>query len=380
LSGLRTGTVSMVNIYRQLARSGSGEVLLLDIGEGMTSAAILQEKRLRYVRNIYWGIDAIRDQVRSSTTTGDGTGGSITGLHEWTVDPEDEFYQAILRNTSAEGLKSIRETIAYYTATIGGRAPESVFMYGGGSLVPGLNTHFENELQIPVKRLSEHLAGPFLNVVGRADLGVYLPAIGVGFSLLKGQKNQDIELLQGEFQPVIGMTMYRRPMVKGAVLLVFLVSLYIYFLHANIGLREKRVAQLETMMQEILSRNIPDANPGIAPDLQMKSYLQEQKSRYSGSRLVNWNQSALHILRLIHQKIPQDINVMIKELQIDRNRVDIQGETGGLDSIIIIKKVLETIPLFGVIDLSSEQKQGAKGVLNFRLKIPVTSRETEREN
>ena len=196
--------LALPSVLGLLPGSDEGSTMVLDIGATGSQAVFVEDGRVRLLRTLSNGSDAVRERFSANFKT-EGHDGDLLVTHTLLMPPDMEPEQpnehVLLSATStaiAPWLREVRQAMAVWSR--GGReGPDRIVLTGGMAGMRGLSDYLEAVLRVPVRTpsLSE------LDLIDLGDTSAYDDACLVAVSLaLQGTEHrapQEMDFRRGEF-------------------------------------------------------------------------------------------------------------------------------------------------------------------------------------
>ena len=196
--------LALPSVLGLLPGMNEGSTMLLDIGATGSEAVFIEEGRVRLLRTLSMGSDAVRERFSSHFKV-DADDGDLLITHTLLMPPDMEPEQpnehVLLSATSeaiAPWLREVRQAMAVWSR--GGRkGPDRIVLTGGMAGMRGLPEYLEAVLRVPVQTPS--LAD--LPIIEGQDTSAYddacLTAVALALQGTEYRAPQDMDFRQGEF-------------------------------------------------------------------------------------------------------------------------------------------------------------------------------------
>jgi type II secretory pathway component PulL len=156
-------------------------------------------------------------------------------------------------------------------------------------------------------------------------------------------------------------------MIMAAVLLLLLgVSTT-----TSLALESRRADVLEAQAVAMYSQLFPDSELPERPIQAMSQAVTEARARADFLGLYGGNNSALDLLMLISNQIPQDLVVKFEEVSIDRQVIRIKIAAESYEAMDRMESVLREDPVLASADVAGQAKRLKDGSITFALNIPL---------
>lgn len=179
-TGLRTSivdlaTMALYNAFRYNYGDLSGCSLLVDIGARTTNLLFIEPEKI-FTRSVPIGGSSVTSAIAREFNEPfvaaefrkkrDGSVG-LTGVDAEPLDADVARVSKIVRSTMTRLHAELMRSINHYCAQQQGKAPERVFLSGGGASTPRIQEFFHEKLQLPIEFFN-----PLRNVAVADSAGV----------------------------------------------------------------------------------------------------------------------------------------------------------------------------------------------------------------
>ena len=184
--------MALYNCLRYNYADLSGCTVVLDIGARSTNLIFLEDEKI-YNRCIPVAGNAITQEMAKSfqipfaeaeTLKREQAFVSLGGVYA-TEDETAERISKVVRNVVTRLHAEISRSVNFYRSQQGGSAPVRLFLTGGSSVMPHLDTFFREKLQVEVAYLNPFMNVGLSNRINREKVGVdaFVLAESVGLAL-----------------------------------------------------------------------------------------------------------------------------------------------------------------------------------------------------
>jgi type II secretory pathway component PulL len=156
-------------------------------------------------------------------------------------------------------------------------------------------------------------------------------------------------------------------MIMAAVLLL----LFGISTATSMTLESRRADALETQVSAMYAQLFPESEPPERPIQAMSQAVSEARARADFLGLYGGNNSALDLLMLISNQIPQDLIVKFEEVSIDRQIIRIKIAAESYEAMDRMESALKQEPILASADVGGQAKRLKNGSITFALNIPL---------
>lgn len=247
-----------------------------------------------------------------------------------------------------------------------------LYIAGGGARLMNIDKLLNSELEIGVEPL-----GPpkemLQRLTGGEAAGSILPT-GMGLVLrgVRRKKTLGLNFRKGEYfyrkeaKEATGKLLYLIVAVATIILLGSL-DFYSRFHH-----RETRYETIKSDIRKAYLETFPDAKNIVDESQQLRSAVDELRKKVSAlGGGPEKKVTSLDLLNTITEKIPNEIQVNVDDLLIDRTKVRIQGDTDSFENVERIKREIEAIPFFKKVDVGDAKLSADQKRVKFRIIVDM---------
>ncbi|MGF1510244.1 MAG: pilus assembly protein PilM [Myxococcota bacterium] len=345
--------------------------LLLDIGHHRCVLSAVNEDGVHHVRVLRTGGAAVTEAIaRAFGVSGDEaewtkhSSGFVSSSRHPPVDDEAQRVSDACVEGLKELVRELRRTIQMIRHERRIKLTR-IDLFGGGSKLKGLSAYLGEHLQLPIGH-----ALIFDQTVERLVEPVRAPAYALAVALALRATPKGVlprlDFRKEEFA-FAGTLQHFRARVPamvaslGALLVLLLISVAAQY-RAVIE-HEARVDQLFCVVtEEVVGREI--CEPGLAI-----SVMQSPESELGAFRLPR--NSAYRLAAELSERVNEDLNILLTEMDITPDRITLDGEANGFDSIDQLVTAYAESPCLGDIKKSNISKKAAGDGVDFTLNMRV---------
>jgi general secretion pathway protein L len=329
-----TGSVPTVALAAHVPALGeAGPVVLLDLGTTQSDLVVLEAGEPAFVRSLPLGTQG-------------------------------------LPGTASRLARELRISLASYRAQ-GGKAPEAVYLCGGGAFVSGAEGFLQAELEVPVRRLPA--PGPGLELGPKvlavaSQLPLFAKALGLAL-WLGSRQVPAFDLRRGPlaYERGYGWVREKIPVLAGfaAVIAVSFVFSAVTQLYAAGKERDALQGALAQVSKEVLGKEGTSA-------AEVKELLAAQNAAADEDPMPHAD--AFDVMVRVSESIPQSVVHDIEELDFQKGHVVVHGIVGSVTDAQSIATSLRTDKCFQDVKITrTNQMVGSerqKYVMEFDVKCP----------
>lgn len=356
-----------------------GRYALLDIGHSKTNLILLEGSRVKAVRCFSWGghgvTQAIAKAANLSYEEAETFKHSKGHLLEKTNDPALQAIHGEFEDLAKELKKTL---FSFYE--FGESAIEALYLFGGTSKTPGIDSFFSQRLNINVSYL-DVLDESYTELLDRESIRhtaspAFAMALHAAF-LNKGAKinfrwgpyayKKDIEQLEGSLKK-IGIL---AASVVGIGIVYFIISYMT--LSSQVDKMNRNVATIvRSSVSGLPKKGIKSSKSAISILNGKILAIDEKLKKVQG----NSSESALSVLKMISASLPprDQLVVNIDDVNITPQRVRMEGRTVSYEGVDKVKSSLEKIKVFKNVQTGNVRK-GIRNQIKFSLSFDVVEGE-----
>ncbi len=336
---------------------GDGFVFIVDLGHAKTCLCGLKEGKLHSVRSIPMGGRALTEALQQD----------LGAEREEAERRKHEAGLALIGSatpTFARSLdrlvKEIERTLnAAENASLG--RPDRLLLCGGTAQTRGISEYLQDRLGVPCNPLSLKRDDRLAWSPGEENSLLLPQALGLSLRGTLSAPVSRLNLRRDEFIYQRDFQVVRQKFMPSfAIATALIVLLFSGMLIRTINNRSI-AADIESQIEKIFRETNPDVTRIVDPIAQMQLSLTDMKRRTEALGLYAGNVTALDVLREISTRVPPALDVTLKVLSIDEDRIRFQGTTRSFELVERLKTELEKIPFFSSVnvgDVRSERDGG----------------------
>jgi len=368
--------LALFSISSLMLQGEEGPFSVVDIGASKASICIVDDGHVSMIRSLPIGGEAITEAIVREFGLSREEAEQAKTLHGVTlegqeVSEEERRFSKCIESSVSALVREMRQTFHAYGAEHH-QGVRRMFVCGGTSALRNLVPYLSREVGVEVEPLSV-LEAPFNTLpMGSVPpgllphgLGLGLRAVGNGgFSQVNFRKDEFA--FRSEIKEIKGKVLYAGILV----LAILLLASFDFFLKLTV--KQRHYKDLNAEVRTVFTTTLPEVKGIVNEVQQMRSKIQEvKKGSLLFSEAGEEGMTVLDLMREVTLRIPDDVQVDIKDLVIDKGRVAITGETDSFESVDKIRAGLQQFTGFKRVGLT-HAKVGAKGEkVEFKFSISM---------
>lgn len=353
-----------------------GTHLIVDIGHSKTTFCVLLDGRPAMAHSIATGGRAMTEVIASETglsfdeaemrkcesgVLGHGAVGGSPGVG------------AILDRIAREAVRAL-EAAESQPGTGPITQDAKLTLVGGSARLDRIDEFLHKRTGLDTARLRMPADSPHAKLAEGIDAVLFGPALALALRL-SGEASTQMNFRKGElaYRQDFG-DYFRRELRPTAALAAVLVGLLVVSTITTIVLQHRRAGRHEDAAATLYSKAFPDRPPNTEdPARALGQELRAAQGRADFLGLYSGNRSALDLLAELSRTIPQDLEVRINEVNIDRNLIRLDVDAEGYEAADRLTSVLSQSEPFQGAKVAGSVKQDRKsGGVSFNVSIPLT--------
>ncbi len=374
--------VELTNLVNLGMVPPEGSFAIIDIGHEKTTVAIFQGKHLGYVRAISIAGKAVTEAIakRLGVPADEAEKlkiemGQLGSGDQIVVDDLSRDVMAAVKQTVDELLLHIRQTIFAYN-DMENVPVEGVYLCGGSSRIPGLDSYISDFLKQNVA---------FLNVTefhfsrlerAEAHRHVIPQALALALKEVAGPALPDVNFRRGEFAFRGDVEQLGGGLRRAGIALAVIVFLALLNFTVKYYTLKNRVEMIRDNAAQLVLQALPGtAKKAVATTSGALSVIKGKKAE-TADRIAKLKAamglSPLNILKEISELMPpkNEVAIDVEDISIAPDRVTLSGRTGSFETVDKIKMAMEKAENFKNVTTGNVRK-GTKGEIKFDLSMEI---------
>ncbi len=363
------------SLVESLSPPGENEALaVVDIGHRLTSLCIIGTGGVEFARTISGGGLDVTNRLAEAfkvnlekAEAGKHRSGFIESDGRTATTPEQALVSDAVKRATASLVRELRQTFSTHQS-MAKRPVKKIWLCGGGSSVENLDWYLSGELDVEVERIrTEHFDLPGMQHLEDGDEDregkTWVKALGLALHAHQGGRRGFLNLRKGPFSHRGDMEIVRGKLMHVAVALLILVFLAIGYAVTSYLSLSSAENTLNKRMKEttmaIIGREEKDPEVAIS--------IIKEKLSPEGELLPR--HTALDVLREIHKRIPDDLQLKTKYIKISPKKIQIGGLTDSFGSAEKIRASLAEYECFNEVRTGKTRKTKEEDKVEFELTI-----------
>ena len=359
-----------------------GAFSIIDIGHEKTTVAIFMGKRLGYVRAVSIAGKAITEAIskRLGVSMEEAEKlkiemGQIPQSASEMVDDLSRETMAAIKGVVDEILLHIRQTIFSYN-DMESVPVEGIYLCGGTSRLPGIDSYFSDFLKINVAYLNANEFHFSRLERAEAHRHVIPQALALALKEVAGPGLPDVNLRRGEFAFRGDVEQLGGGLRHAAIA----IGLIIFLALLNFSIKYYTLKQKVEKIQNDAAQLVLQALPGtpkraIATTSGALSVIKGKKAEITDKiekLKATMGFSPLDALKEISRLMPakNEITVDVDDMSITQERATLSGRTDSFENVDKIKMAMEKSDMFKNVT-SGNVRKGTKGEIKFDLGMEI---------
>lgn len=250
-----------------------------------------------------------------------------------------------------------------------------ITLVGGSARLDRIDEVLERRTGLETRRLRMPADAAHADLVEGVDPVLFGPALALALRL-SGESATRMNFRQGDLAHRQDFSdFFTRELRPTAMLAGVFVALLVLTTISSIVLQHRRAARHEQAAMALYAEAFPErGQPNGKPANAFRSQLGAAQDRAEFLGLYSGNRSALALLAELSNAIPEDLEVRITEVNIDRNLIRLDVDAEGYEAADRLTAVLsETAPFEGAEVAGSIKTDRKTGGVSFNVNIPLTS-------
>jgi general secretion pathway protein L len=353
--------------YLHLADVGR---LVIDIGHRKTTICLLVDGRPAVLRTVpIAGHHLTQAMARDRKIAYDVAEEDkhARGLFEpMSAKPVTQGVARLLDQLAREAMRSIQAVVSDPLDPI---APAEVVLCGGTALAPGLADYMSERTGMRCRKLEVPTDAEVSEVFAEADPAVYAHASALALRGAPTERVTQIDLRQDEFEYVPDLSGLRGQLQLTVGLFGLLLTIWIASLGIQLWGAESRADNLRDELARIYQQTFPDETTPPDPADTLATRLRESRELANHLGVTGSGISVLEVMRLISERIPQNLDVSLSDLRLERHSVRARGYSQDFVTVDKVRAELEKVDWFEEVVLSDVVNEPRRGGKSFSLTI-----------
>ena len=371
--------MALFNAAREVSESSGGNLVLLDIGCSQSSLCVFQDGTILQARTIPIAGDQITKAIARDFEVSEEEAEALKVDQSYIEIDPDELIPAEARRLS----DTIKEALAPLVSEIrrslsacfpdGERWVDRIQLTGGTSKIKNLPHYLSAALDTEVTRLKVPFEVSSALTRPAEEEAIVPHSFGLALRGADEKKGSQINLRCGDFTFKGVRNDVRSQMIRIGAMAAVLLVLFSFRLYRAYDSHSSRYDEITTKIDQAFTKAFPELK-NIRNEKQRistaKTKVSEIKAQVSllggisGDRLT-----VLDALKEISERVGPEIVVDVKELNIDGEKIRLQGETSSFESVDQIKGNLAKCDGFREVDVTDAKLSVDQTRVKFNINI-----------
>jgi len=367
-------SLSYSSLLEMLPAAGDEEasIAVLDVGHRLSSLCINGPQGIEFARTLSGGGREVTGQLAETfkvdmdrAEEGKLRGSFVESSRQGASSPEQVVISDAIRRATAALIRELRQTLTAHRS-LTQRPLSKIWLCGGGAAIDNFDDYLCEELNVEVERIqAEHFELPGIQSLAEEedDPGAWAKALGLALQAHQGGRRGWLNLRKGPFA-------FRGDfeIVRGKVVHVIVALLILVFL--AIGQATTHFISLSST-NKVMNKRVKEITQSILgkpyDDLVIAMSIMKEKISPETDPLPRV--TAVDVLREIHESIPEEVNLRMKDINISPKRIQVSAFTDSFKSVERIRSSLEDYECFTEIQTGKTQKTADGSEVEFRFTI-----------
>ena len=247
-----------------------------------------------------------------------------------------------------------------------------IVLCGGGARLKGLENFVTHALDVEIKRLEL----PFLREKGVTWESSWSHAVGLALKAGGTRQASHINFRKGEFAFRAEIDRFRRKTRHVWIGILVLLLLIGGNLTLKYRIQAARYDELKVELRQMFNEMFPNVQTVVDEVHQAQTFVEELKKK--AALFGQGELSALGIIGELTDRIPKDLEIKVRELVIETERVRLEADTESFDAVDRIKAALDRSPFFEEVEIAdatmTTDRSASKRKIRFHLNLHLTDR------
>ncbi len=267
-----TAPLALYNLVKNSYNTEEGCTMVLDIGARSTNLVFVEGNKV-FSRSITVAGNTITQEImkefsltfeEAEKLKKEKAVVALGGVYAMSEDPEVEQISKIVRNVLTRLHAEVNRSINFYRSQQSGNAPTSILLAGGSSVIPHLDTFFNEKLRVNVEYLNPFSSisiSPDLSIEQlNMDVTVLGEVVGLGIRH-SGNAAIEINLMPASIVAQKIMRKRRPFFVLSVILASVVMGVWAWYFHHMAGLASENITKVEAEQRRLerLESELKDA-------------------------------------------------------------------------------------------------------------------------
>ena len=242
---------------------------------------------------------------------------------------------------------------------------------GGSAAIPGLDAFLSEKIGISCESLRVGPIDKSRSKLATAGPDRFAQAAALALRGAPPARATRVDFRQGDFKYTPDLSDLRRGLRPTGVLAALLLVLWIGSLIVRVVDTGRHSSALRDEAQIVYQKSFRNASPTQDPVKAIETRVREIRELANHLGVTGANLSPLEVLREIITRMPEQLNIGLTELKIERYSVQARGYAPSFETVDQIRAELSKVEPFENVRLSDVVTDTKRGGKSFRLTIRV---------
>jgi len=356
---------SLLSLFDPVAQEGPGAIL--EIGAGKTELVIFNHGRVETARAMRIGGDHLTQALAAlrGISWEEAENLKVSGPENFPAELWDRAFLPLVQEIGLT-LDAFRRSQ--------GEATNAIYLSGRGALAKGLSDYLQSRLDIPCERIS--IQGELRLPKAFSQDFDCTAAQAVALALRGLSQAQDVSPLnfrKGEFTFRSRIAESRGKLIYFGVVASLVVILGLgNFLLGYLNLRSEE-RKLTEQMRQIFFSNFPETKQ-LPAGYELREMRNRIQALQGNGEFSAGSETVVDLLKIISERIPQDVSVEVRELIYDPEKIRLRGRTASFDTVDRIKTDLAGSPAWSSIEVTEAKVSIDQKGVDFTMVISLVKK------
>lgn len=272
-----------------------------------------------------------------------------------------------------------RETMRSLQSVVGDPldpiAPSELVLTGGSSRSPGFVEYLKERTGLTCVTLALPDDALGAGALREVHLGEFAHATALALRGAPTERITQMDLRQAEFAYVPDLSGLRGQLQVTLALFGLVLFLWVASLTSQIWGAGARVDALQAELARVHELTFPGEAVPADPVAALENRLRQSQELAAHLGVTGSGLSALDVLRLISERVPEDLDISLSELQLERRNLRARGYSRDCNSVDRMRAALARVAAFERVELSDCVNEPRRGGKSFSLRVDFSGNE-----
>ncbi len=247
---------------------------------------------------------------------------------------------------------------------------------GGTALLDGLDVYLTERTRLPAEKLGYPAAGKDEGLVAAGDPVLYAPTIALGLRGTASSRTR-MNFRQDEFAVRLDFSRFGRDFLVTTALAVCALILATANFATSTLMEAQRADQLEGEIARLYNEAIPGSAVPAVPVKALREAVDSANRRAEFLGVYRGNLSALDLLTEVSKLVPEDLDILLEELSIDRQTLRMRVRSESFEAADRLGAQLATFAPFTEARIGAIETDKKTGTKRFSVTISMGRMEAQ---